>query len=481
MTLGPATPAAIASHPSPPHALLGATMSLRRSIHLGLALAITTLTASAQQPSDRAQLFLGYSYLDPHATLTGVLPGGVLPINTCLCAIPRGAGGSFVYFVKPWLGLTVDSAGHISPQQSTPALEAGHSTDVSVAAGPTFTLHRHHLAPFGELLFGVDRLSPQLFTPDTRFALLAGGGLDLPLGRHFGIRLFQADFDLANHHFGTFPNAAGTNVRGIRLQSGVLFRFGAPAAAPIAAPHPTPAPVIQAAAPIPVAAPAAAPIPLTLSLSANPAVVTAGQTSLITGVAAGAAPLNLTFAANAGNIAEQQGNTALLSTAGMGAGIILITGNVTDNLGQTAQATTQVQVLAAEMPRIAAITQQGAISFARDTRRPARVDNEAKAQLDILALAFLHSAQDTQPTLVLVAEGAHNAAAQRLAAQRAVNTKAYLVTEKGIDANRIALYTTTAPGASVELFRVPAGATFTDPNATPVNESTLHPQPRHTR
>ena len=47
------------------------------------------------------------------------------------------------------------------------------------------------------------------------------------------------------------------------------------------------------------------------------------------------------------------------------------------------------------------------------------------------------------------------------AAQRAVNTKDYLVTEKGIDASRVSVATGTTDGQTVEDYLVPAGATFT--------------------
>ena len=71
------------------------------------------------------------------------------------------------------------------------------------------------------------------------------------------------------------------------------------------------------------------------------------------------------------------------------------------------------------------------INFDRDKRRPARVDNEAKACLDDVALNLQ---QQTDATAVLVGEAASDEKkADTLAAQRAVNTKDYLVKEKGID------------------------------------------------
>ena len=60
-----------------------------------------------------------------------------------------------------------------------------------------------------------------------------------------------------------------------------------------------------------------------------------------------------------------------------------------------------------------------------------------------------------------------------LAAQRAINVKEYLVTEKGIDASRITVATGTADARTVNPYLVPAGADFAAdvPGTTPVDES----------
>lgn len=45
-----------------------------------------------------------------------------------------------------------------------------------------------------------------------------GGGLDLPVGEHFGVRLAQVDW-LRTQHFSTSQN-------NIRLSTGIMFNFG---------------------------------------------------------------------------------------------------------------------------------------------------------------------------------------------------------------------------------------------------------------
>jgi outer membrane protein OmpA-like peptidoglycan-associated protein len=219
--------------------------------------------------------------------------------------------------------------------------------------------------------------------------------------------------------------------------------------------------------------------PPTLSCTANPTTVQPGGTATITaqGVSPQNRPLTYTFSASSGQISGS-GNTATLSTTGAPAGTITITGTVQDDKGQTATCSASVNVEAPPPPPAPKTKTLCSISFDRDKRRPARVDNEAKACLDDVALNLQ---QQTDATAVLVGEAASDEkGADKLAAQRAVNTKDYLVTEKGIDASRISVRTGTQGNKEVEDYLVPAGATFDSdvPGTTAVDESTVKVQSR---
>jgi hypothetical protein len=67
-----------------------------------------------------------------------------------------------------------------------------------------------------------------------------------------------------------------------------------------------------------------------------------------------------------------------------------------------------------------------------------------------------------------------------LAAERAVNTKEYLVTEKGIDASRVSVATSATDGQTAQDYLVPSGATFSNDvmGTTPVNETAVKPEVR---
>ncbi len=67
----------------------------------------------------------------------------------------------------------------------------------------------------------------------------------------------------------------------------------------------------------------------------------------------------------------------------------------------------------------------------------------------------------------------------QVAAERAVNTKDYLVKEKGIDASAFSVYTGSTDGKTVTTTLIPAGATWTATGDTAVDESAVKAQPRN--
>jgi len=228
--------------------------------------------------------------------------------------------------------------------------------------------------------------------------------------------------------------------------------------------------------------------PPTLSIAANPGTIKPGETSTITatGLSPQNRPLTYTYSASAGSVSGT-GTSATFSSTGAPTGAATVTGTVADDKGHTATATTSVTILAPYVPPVPHTQALATISFDKDKKRPARVNNEAKASLDSLALSLQ---KDPDAKLVLVGEstsaekapkkGHKHAKVADLAAERAVNAKDYLVTEKGIDASRISVATGTSDTQTVETYLVPAGATFTADvqGTTPVDESAVKAAPR---
>jgi outer membrane protein OmpA-like peptidoglycan-associated protein len=217
--------------------------------------------------------------------------------------------------------------------------------------------------------------------------------------------------------------------------------------------------------------------PPTVSCSANPSTVSPGDSSTITanGVSAQNRPLTYSYSSTAGSVTGST-STATLNTTGAAPGTITVTANVVDDKGQSASCTTTVTVVAPTPPPAVTTTSLCSINFDRDKRRPARVDNEAKACLDDIALNMQRSS-DAKLAVIGNASSTEKTGST-LAASRAVNAKEYLVTEKGVDASRISVYTGSQDGKTVASTLIPTGATLDTTGLTPVDESAVKAVPR---
>jgi hypothetical protein len=232
--------------------------------------------------------------------------------------------------------------------------------------------------------------------------------------------------------------------------------------------------------------------PPTISCSANPSTLNAGDPSTITaaGVSPQNRPLTYSYSASAGSISGNTASATLATTGAAPGTTITVTCNVVDDKGQTASSQTTV-TLNAPPPPPAPVTQSlCAITFDKDHARPTRVDNEAKACLDDITLT---AQRDTTAKLAIVGNsepvkvyGRHTPRkdemaakeTEKRAAERAVNEKEYLVTEKGLDASSISVYTGTAGTNSDATTLIPAGATLDMTGLTPVDETTVRAVPR---
>jgi hypothetical protein len=235
--------------------------------------------------------------------------------------------------------------------------------------------------------------------------------------------------------------------------------------------------------------------PPTISCSASPSTIKPGDASTITavGVSPQNRPLTYSYSASAGTITGT-GTTAEYSSAGAPTGAVGITCNVADDKGHTESSSTSLTITAPYVPPAPKTQALCSTSFATDKKRPTRVDNEAKACLDQVALDLKQQA-DAKAVVVGESNADENAktakeqkyaakhkhaTVDQFAAQRAVNAKDYLVTEQGIDASRISVATGTTDGQTEENYLVPAGATFSSDvsGTTPVDETAVKPQAR---
>lgn len=500
--------------------------------------------APSQQNPSRIDIFTGYSYLAPHATVNTQLPDGST-YSDRLSSIDEGAIGSVAYYFNRYIG------GQVEYENSPDGRNDGIST---AQAGIIGRYPMQGMEPFIHGLVGAARVGGPNAEPFTYHkytwgpALTVGGGLDYDLPffhHHLGLRLFQADYEYIHADYGPQPVTGGrVNSNTARLSTGLVWHLGSIVPPPpvtyscSASPasvypggqvtvtgtasnlnpkktakyswmgqgvtinssdstatidtsnlqpgtykvegHVTEGNKVGQSADCTTSFTVNQFEPPTVSCVANPMTVQPGQNSTITatGVSPQNRPLTYTYSSSAGSI-NGSGNTATLSTTGAPSGPITVTCNVQDDKGQTASATTTVDVQAPPPPPTPHTEKLCTITFNRDKYRPTRVDNEAKACLDDVAL---NAQRQPDANLVLVgnaAPGERDAASK--AAWRAENAKEYLVKDKGIDASRIQVRTDNAGAKEVEDYLVPAGANFDNdvPGTEAVNESELHPVHHH--
>jgi hypothetical protein len=518
----------------------------------------TAKTATGDSPS-RWDIFVGYSYLAPKATV------GYVNYQS----VDYGAIMSIARYFNKYVGLQAEGDIH-SESESYPEGSNTSSTnsnnDLSGGSGGVILRYpTANVTPFVHALVGAERVGSIQQLETWGPVITVGGGLDYEtpwFNHHLAIRIVQADYQYVHENFSA--DRGGTaSINAARLSAGLVFHVGS-----IAPPVPvtlactaSPASIFPGD-PVTVTATAGnlnpklnavyswsgdgvtgsgttasvataslAPgsytvkgtvkegragkeglkpwetadctasftvkafEPPTVSCTANPSTIKPGDTSSITaaGVSPQNRPLTYSYSASAGAVSGS-GATATFNSVGAPTGAVGVTCSVSDDKGQTATANTTVTITApyvAPAPHAQALC---SIAFEKDKARPTRVDNEAKACLDEVALD-LQKQPDAKAVVVGASDAKEKAKLDKEqkaalkhkhmkvvdpAAERAVNAKEYLVTEKGIDASRVSAATATTDGKTVQDYLVPSGADFTADvqGTTPVDESAVKPQVR---
>jgi hypothetical protein len=519
-----------------------------------LVLCMPSLLAAQTTDAPKAEIFLGYSWYHmggdvithPYA-MSGFEPRAAVQYSGTVHEIPdfkAGAGLQFTYNMNRWFGLTLDGNWHYNDVFRTE----------SYAVGPKFTYRTEHVMPFIEVLYGMQHKDSYLTHDQNNGILIAGGGLDFKVTRHFSVRAIEADYVQTNFSMG-LPAGQSDIFHGVRLQSGFIMNFGMPVmerevtAACSVEPMAVDAGVAVKVMVTPTGfmprrtvsysyastsvkvggnggstsvdttglAPGTYtvsakvwdngrgshmrsatcttsftinPLPMhppTLTVSAEPASLTCGDPSTITAVGNSPdnSPLTYQCTANAGHLTGY-GPKYTLDTVGLPASTIGVNCTVTDARNLTASASTTVRCSAVK--QAAQAYKFGSIDFKNCDQPPTRVDNAAKDELGRYAEALLADPQ-AKGVVVGYATAEENTARKgrktpEFAAERAVNTKEYLAVEPvnptKVDAERIQPRIDTGADQRVDLWIVPAGATFPAGDTTVVDESKVKAVPRGT-
>jgi hypothetical protein len=214
---------------------------MRRSfIVVGVAL-LSAIAASAW-PNDypRYETFLGYNFVrfQPNSDF-------IPSFNA------NGGSGQFVYNFNKWIGLATDvGAVNKGVLNGLPF----DTTVMNFVAGPRVTFRHSRWQPFAQVLFGGayattsigvtvlpsdlaiippgfaasanTATAARVHASNVGFAMLAGGGLDIKLGRHVAFRPVEADYYLAR--VPSLLTGGTSNRNNFRYAAGVNFLFGYP-------------------------------------------------------------------------------------------------------------------------------------------------------------------------------------------------------------------------------------------------------------
>ena len=122
--------------------------------------------------------------------------------------------------------VTLDSSIHWGSGESLLFNRIDDAALSNLSLGPKITFRHTHVSPFLEVLIGDHRLMPDAFHDVDKIGFMAGGGVDINLSRHIALRLLRADYVFSNYRYGPAASTSATELRGVRLQTGLNFTWG---------------------------------------------------------------------------------------------------------------------------------------------------------------------------------------------------------------------------------------------------------------
>ncbi len=507
---------------------------------VGVVLLSATAALAQEEPTPKVDVFVGYQWLNPGGSVPAPGRSPNDPFASKLPGIPQGAGAALAYNFDQHWGLELDYGANFNKFANESTLSVGPRF---MWRGDGINLFAHTLLGLNRLtsrgLEASDGIGAILgggidlkIWRRLSFRLIEA---DYVLGRH----------SFADAVSPAFPDIRRQTFNGARLRTGLVFNFGYPAAVTPAASCSVQPSEVMVGEPITATAAGSnfnakhtltyswsstggkvsskdntASIdtnglaggsytvtahitdakmkkggeasctanftvkeppknPPTMSCSANPTTVQAGTASSITCDCKSPdnAAVSVSGWTASGGSLSGSGSNATLNTTGASAGPITVSATCTDSRGLTASASTQVTVEVPPPPPPQA-SKLSTCDYPNE-KKPWRVDNTCKAVLDDVAQRMQH---EPDAKLVIVGNADPTEKRKNLAAERAVDAKAYLSggeAKQGIDASRIEVRTSNEGGKTAEFWIVPAGASFTESGTTMVDESKVKAVPDH--
>jgi len=135
----------------------------------------------------------------------------------------NGGSASVAVNLNNWLSGVADFGGYHNGNVLNSGLDFTLSTYLF---GPRASYrHLGRVTPFGEVLFGAERVSTSTATAsrtDNGFAMTVGGGFDTKISNHFSIRPVKVDYLLTRF---AAKGVDPTSQKNLRVSTGVVFNF----------------------------------------------------------------------------------------------------------------------------------------------------------------------------------------------------------------------------------------------------------------
>jgi len=268
----------------------------------------TQNSSSVNMDTPKAELFVGYSYLQAVPKLAD--GNRLVWLN--------GGSASIAYNLNRHWGIVADVGDYTNSeirfQGASGATFTVHDADggvISYLFGPRLSFRHDRVTPFVQALFGGVHASEitlsgctlncTLLPTQNAFAWTGGGGLDVRVHRHLAIRIIQAEYLMTR--FQDYSTGMTASQNDMRLSAGLVFRFGGNPAPP----------------------------QLTLACSASPALIFPGDPVTLTAMASNLDPrLHAVYFWTGVPGLKGNGTTASLDSAATGT---LVAGAYTVNCG----------------------------------------------------------------------------------------------------------------------------------------------------
>ena len=152
----------------------------------------------------REQIFGGYSYLTPNASIGGV----------AFDEASRGYLFSSSTFFNRYVGLQVETGAHFA-----------QNVNISTIQGGLVVRFLHEtVSPFVHSDVGFSRFSPAGFSSRFGPGITGGGGVDIRIYKALEWRIFQTDFIYSHENF--TPIGPRLNPISARVATGLVWNFG---------------------------------------------------------------------------------------------------------------------------------------------------------------------------------------------------------------------------------------------------------------